>query len=203
VLFIEVFYLGAGVLAQESFVSIFAVTIHLIFTIVCFVALFATRNVGSGQIEENAGSFGKGFIVSLTPLFIILAWNVPFMDPVTFGLMALYFMNGAFIEELTFRYALPRLLWSYGYGYWRSLITSNFAFSIVHWFAWEMSPSTLLIGIGYGMANGLALSVGASFISVSVSHGIYNMSLMGVPGLYLLLLAGVIWLLVAIRSWKR
>jgi hypothetical protein len=190
---------------EQEWTSAIQTTLHLILIIMAGFAIafseLMSRRKGK-QVEENAPNFVKTLIFGGSWFFVFVALINPGLDIITMILMFVYFWRGACIEELTFRYSIPRLFNIAGYGYWISQIISNLMFSFAHFFVWEFSLVHGILGMLFGFLQSIAFAYGKSFMGIVWSHCLYNLALIGVPAWFLILVTVVAIMVYYVRSLR-
>ena len=175
-------------------------TILLLCTLACLIAVDMKRGLRQPEVKEDSKAFLKTFLFGGTWFLILVAFASTPLDIITQILMTIYFFKGSAVEELLFRYALPRLLVFHKYGVWLSLIIANLLFSLSHYFVWNFNLATMLLGMIFGFANVIAFAFGRSFMGIVFSHMIYNLVLVGANWWYLILITIVVVILAFVRE---
>lgn len=201
------FFTSSQWLFQEAdWSTVAANNLHLILlvcTLACLVAVDIKNRRRQPEIQEDAKSFIKTFIFGGAWLLILISfYSIP-LDIFTQLQMALYFWKGAAIEELLFRYALPRLLNFSGYGYWIAQLVSNGLFSVAHYFVWDFNIVTMIMGMMFGFGCMIAFAFGRSFMGIVWSHMIYNLVLIGANAWFLLTITGIVIAIYIVRDYLR
>lgn len=183
-LMITMLYLGQAALSDPGFVSLYAVQTHIILLgVATFTYLASEIKLGrQGITKESSWGFLLAQAIGISPVYIFLAWSTP-LDPYQDAMMIMYYLTGAAVEELVFRYSLPRYLYSAGYTDFGAHLISNCFFSVLHWFVWNMSPSAFVLGAGFGFANAIAMQLTGSFSGVVWAHALHNLWLGGASGI--------------------
>lgn len=205
-LILNFFTASQAIFLEKSWASVGQSQLLFILTVIalaCVVAADLKTGKRGPKVEETGRSVFLTFLFGASWLFIFIAWFNPSLDWTENLLMAIYFTKAAAIEELVFRYSLPRLLFLEGYNYWVSQTVSNALFSLSHFFVWEYSLVTAIIGFIFGFANVIAFSLGKSFMGIVWGHSLHNMALAGANGWFLLLGTGVIMGIAFLKGWLR
>jgi hypothetical protein len=181
-LFINFLSQSQAVFSEQDWSAVAANNLHFILIVVAFISIVAVdlKYRGRGEmLKENAPNFGKTLLFGAGWFFIFVALSNVAIDLSQQVLMLIYFGKGAAIEEITFRYALPRLFNMSGYGFWISQIISNMMFAFAHYFVWSFTISSAIIGMLFGLAQVLAFAYGRSFLGIVWGHTLYNLALAG------------------------
>jgi hypothetical protein len=205
-LVLNFFTASQAVFLEQSWASVGQSQLLFILTVIALVCVVASDlKVGrkGKPLEETGRSFSLTFIFGASWLFIVLALANPALSFIEQLLMTIYFTKAAAIEELVFRYALPRLLFVEGYNYWISQIISNGLFSLAHFFVWEYSLTSALIGLAFGFAEMLAFSYGRSFMGIVWGHALHNLALAGANWWFLALATGALITVAYIKDWRK
>jgi len=181
-LFLNFLSSSQSIFSDQDWSAMAANNLHFILIVVAFICVVAVdlkRRGGGEQMNETSVSFLKTLIFGASWFFVFVALQNTAIDLTQQGLMLIYFGKGAAIEEITFRYALPRLFNMNGYGFWVSQIISNMMFAFAHYFVWSFTISAAIIGMLFGLAQVLAFAYGRSFLGIVWGHTLYNLALAG------------------------
>lgn len=205
-LVLNFFTASQAVFLEQSWASVGQSQLLFILTMIAFVCVVAS-DLKMGKrgpvIEETGKAVSLTFLFGAGWVFIAIAFLNPPLDLFENLLMIIYFVKAAAIEELVFRYALPRLLWIEGFNYWISQIISNGLFSMAHFFVWEYSIVTALIGFAFGFATMFAFALGKSFMGIVWGHALHNLALAGANGFWLVVATGIILGIAVLRKWNK
>lgn len=195
-----------AVFADKDWSSAGANTLHVILltiATVCVVGVDIKTRRAQPKLEESAGSFAKTLVIGAGWFFIFMALMNPPKDLLEQVFMGVYFWKGACIEEVTFRYGLPRLLNVEGYGYWVSQLISNALFSWCHFFVWAFNLATAIIGFAFGLATMIAFAYGRSFMGIVWGHTLYNLCLAGANANFLIMITAIAVIAMVLWSVKH